>query len=65
MLPPNSKYISYVRQNNNLYIFNIENRKERPTSSGGHDVLNGHFGWLYEEELTGYDGYRWSLIVKQ
>ena len=58
---PNSKYISYVRQNNNLYIFDIEKKKEkRLTSSGGQDVLNGHFGWLYEEELTGYDGYRWS-----
>ena len=23
-------------------------------------MSNGHFGWLYEEELTGFDGYRWS-----
>ena len=22
--------------------------------------MNGHFGWVYEEELSGYDGYRWS-----
>ena len=26
---PNSKYISYVRQNNNLYIFDIEKKKEK------------------------------------
>ena len=58
---PNSKYVSYVRQNNNLYIYDIEKGKEkRLTSSGGEGILNGHFGWLYEEELTGFDGYRWS-----
>ena len=50
---PDSKYISYVRQNNNLYIFDIDKKKEkRLTSSGGQDVLNGHFGWLYEERIN-------------
>ena len=44
-----------------IYISSILKIKgKRLTSSGGHDILNGHFGWLYEEELTGYDGYRWS-----
>ena len=34
--------------------------KRQLTRTGSETLLNGHFGWLYEEELTGYDGYRWS-----
>lgn len=30
------------------------------TRTGSETVLNGHYGWVYEEELSGYDGYRWS-----
>ena len=30
------------------------------TRNGSETILNGHFGWVYEEELSGYDGYRWS-----
>ena len=58
---PNGKFVSYVRNDNNIYVFNIEKRKERKLTTTGNETLsNGHFGWLYEEELTGYDGYRWS-----
>ena len=58
---PNGKYVAYVRQDNDLYIYDIKKQKEkRITSSGSEIILNGHFGWLYEEELSGYDGYRWS-----
>jgi len=58
---PNGMYVSYVRQDNNIYIFNIKTKRERQlTRTGSETLSNGHFGWLYEEELTGYDGYRWS-----
>ncbi|MAL65079.1 MAG: hypothetical protein CMF94_03145 [Candidatus Marinimicrobia bacterium] len=58
---PNGKFVSYIRNDNNIYVFNIEKRKERKLTTTGNETLsNGHFGWLYEEELTGYDGYRWS-----
>jgi len=58
---PDGKLIAYVREDNNLYVFDINrNRERRLTTSGSETVTNGHFGWLYEEELTGYDGYRWS-----
>ena len=58
---PNGMYVSYVRNDNNIYIFNINTKKERQlTRTGSETLLNGHFGWLYEEELAGYDGYRWS-----
>lgn len=58
---PDGNYIAYVREDNNLYVFNTDrNRERRLTTSGSKTISNGHFGWLYEEELTGYDGYRWS-----
>ena len=58
---PNGKVLAYVREDNNLYVYDIDRNRERKlTTSGSATKLNGHFGWLYEEELTGYDGYRWS-----
>jgi len=60
-ISPDGKLVAYVREDNNLYIYEFKRKRERRlTSSGSKTVLNGHFGWLYEEELTGYDGYRWS-----
>ncbi len=58
---PNGKYASYIREDNNIYVFNTMSLKEKQlTRTGSEKILNGHFGWLYEEELTGFDGYRWS-----
>ena len=58
---PNDKLIAYVKKDNNLYTYDIEKKFERKlTNSGSETITNGHFGWLYEEELSGYDGYRWS-----
>ncbi len=58
---PDGKKIAYVRDDNNLYCYDIHRKREKKlTNSGSETVSNGHFGWLYEEELTGYDGYRWS-----
>ena len=58
---PDSKFLAYVRNDNNLYTYDIKRGKEKKlTRTGSKTILNGHFGWLYEEELTGYDGYRWS-----
>ena len=58
---PDGKMAAYVREDNNLYYYDFKrNREKRLTITGSETVFNGHFGWLYEEELTGYDGYRWS-----
>ena len=58
---PNEKLVAYVRSDNNLYVFDLKRKREKQlTKSGSETISNGHFGWLYEEELTGYDGYRWS-----
>lgn len=58
---PDGRRIAYVREDNNLYVYDIFRKRQRQlTTTGSNTILNGHFGWLYEEELTGYDGYRWS-----
>tara|TARA_X000000368_G_scaffold212693_1_gene168033 strand:- start:190 stop:2409 length:2220 start_codon:yes stop_codon:yes gene_type:complete len=58
---PNSEYVSYVRNDNNLYIYSLKTLKESQlTFDGSETILNGHFGWVYEEEFGSYDAYRWS-----
>ncbi|MCS5658852.1 MAG: DPP IV N-terminal domain-containing protein, partial [Dehalococcoidia bacterium] len=58
---PDGKMVGYVREDNNLYTFEIGRQRERQLTRTGTDViLNGHFGWVYEEEFSLYDAYRWS-----
>ncbi len=58
---PDGSRVAYVREDNNVYVYELGRKRERRlTRTGSETILNGHFGWLYEEELTGYDGYRWS-----
>tara|TARA_A100001035_G_scaffold139941_1_gene109945 strand:+ start:368 stop:2617 length:2250 start_codon:yes stop_codon:yes gene_type:complete len=58
---PDSKKIAYVRNDNNLYVYDLTKKRERQlTRDGSEVILNGHFGWVYEEEFGSFDGYRWS-----
>ena len=58
---PNSEYISYVRNDNNLYVYSLKNDEESQLTFDGSDtILNGHHGWVYEEEFGSYDSYKWS-----
>ena len=60
-ISPDNKYVSYVRNDNNLYLFSLEDSEEiQLTTDGSETLLNGHFGWVYEEEFGSYDAYRWS-----
>ena len=60
-ISPDNQYVSYVRNDNNLYLFSLEDLEEvRLTTDGSETTLNGHFGWVYEEEFGSYDAYRWS-----
>ena len=60
-ISPDNRWVSYVRTDNNLYAFNIKRKREKKlTRTGSETILNGHYGWVYEEELSGFDGYRWS-----
>ena len=50
-----------MREDNNLYLYNLESNEESQlTFDGSETILNGHFGWVYEEEFGSYDAYRWS-----
>ena len=58
---PDGKSIAYIKSDNNLYIFRLDiNIEVRLTKDGSFNILNGHFGWVYEEEFGSYDAYRWS-----
>ena len=58
---PDSRKIAYVKEDNNLYVFDIRHIKEKKlTRDGSETILNGYRGWLYEEEFGSFDGYRWS-----
>ncbi len=57
---PDGKQVAYIL-NNNLYCFNISAGKIRQlTKDGSENIINGQFGWVYEEEFGSADGYRWS-----
>ena len=58
---PDGLKVAYVREDNNIYVFDLKTKRERKlTRTGSDEILNGHFGWVYEEEFGSYDGYRWS-----
>ncbi len=57
---PDGRYVSFVR-GQNLHLVHLESGEERPlTTDGGGDIINGTTDWVYEEELSFFDGYRWS-----
>jgi len=57
---PDGRYVSYVRDQN-LHLVDLGTGEERPlTTDGGGDIINGTTDWVYEEELSLVDAYRWS-----
>ncbi|MEP6764033.1 MAG: S9 family peptidase [Gemmatimonadaceae bacterium] len=57
---PDGKRVAYVRENN-LYAENISDNAITPlTKDGSRTTINGTFDWVYEEELSLRDGFRWS-----
>lgn len=60
-ISPDETQVAYVKSDNNIYVFNLKAKRERRlTRDGSETILNGHPGWLYEEEFSLVDGYRWS-----
>lgn len=59
-LSPNGLRVAYVRENN-LYVEDIATGKITPlTTDGTKTISSGTFDWVYEEELSLQDGWRWS-----
>ncbi len=57
---PDGKQVAYVSEQN-IYIESLETGEiKQITTDGGDNIINGTFDWLYEEELSLRDGFRWS-----
>jgi dipeptidyl-peptidase 4 len=57
---PDGGRVAYVRENN-LYVENLDDgRITQLTKDGSRTIINGTFDWVYEEELSLRDGFRWS-----
>ena len=57
---PDASRVSYVSKNN-IYVENIESDQiTQLTFDGNEAIINGTFDWVYEEELSCRDGFRWS-----
>lgn len=59
-LSPNGDYAGYVKEHN-LFIIELSTGKETQlTFDGNKNILNGEFDWVYEEEFSIADGWKWS-----
>ena len=57
---PDGSRVAYVRAND-IYAERVDDgRIERLTSDGSETTINGTSDWVYEEELSVRDGFRWS-----
>ena len=57
---PDASRVGFVSKNN-IYVENINSGKSTQiTFDGNTAIINGTFDWVYEEELSCRDGFRWS-----
>ncbi len=57
---PDGQKVGFVRENN-IYVQNLTDSVITPlTTDGSASTINGTFDWVYEEEFSIRDGFRWS-----
>ncbi len=57
---PDAAKVAFVSELN-IYVEDLGTRKiKQITTDGGDNIINGTFDWVYEEELSCRDGFRWS-----
>lgn len=57
---PDASKVGYVSKNN-IYVEDVQSGKVTQITTDGNDaIINGTFDWVYEEELSCRDGFRWS-----
>ncbi len=57
---PDGSRVGYVRENN-IYVEDLTTGAiTQLTHDGSKTIINGTFDWVYEEELSLQDGFRWS-----
>lgn len=62
---PDGKYVAYVSEHN-LYAENVADGSiKKLTIDGTRKMINGTFDWVYEEEFSCRDGFRWSPDSRQ
>ncbi len=60
-----SKKVAYVSEQN-IYVEDLETELINALTIDGYDnIINGTFDWVYEEELSLRDGFRWSPDSKR
>lgn len=57
---PDSKNVAYVSEHNIFYEDLNEGNPKKLTVDGTRKLINGTFDWVYEEEFSLRDGFRWS-----
>jgi len=62
---PDASKVGYVSKNN-IYVEELKTGQiTQLTNDGSTSIINGTFDWVYEEELSCRDGFRWSPDGKQ
>lgn len=62
---PDGKRVAFVRANN-LFVADLATHEEQALTNDGSDVIiNGTSDWVYEEELSIRDAFRWSPDSKR
>ena len=57
---PDGDQVAYLRQMN-IYVEDLDSGRIRQlTKDGGGNIINGTSDWVYEEEFSLRDGFRWS-----
>ena len=57
---PDGRRVAFVRDHD-LFLSDLSTGKETAlTKDGSEDIINGATDWVYEEELSLADGFRWS-----
>lgn len=57
---PDATRVAYVSKNN-VYVENLaDGQITQLTHDGSETIVNGTFDWVYEEEFSCRDGFRWS-----
>ncbi len=57
---PDAKKVGFVYKQNIFVQILATGEIEQLTEDGGDNIINGTFDWVYEEELSCRDGFRWS-----
>jgi dipeptidyl-peptidase-4 len=62
---PDGQHAAFVRDNN-LFVTDLATHEERALTTDGSDtIINGTSDWVYEEELSVRDAFRWSPDSKR